>query len=153
MPRPNTGPRLKWVKKRAAWYIVWYELGREKLKATGTTDRGQADEALETYLRDQRTGRRPGGPRDPREFPIADALDIYGTVHAPEAADPARIGFAIKALLPFWGDNMVGDITKATCQRYARERGRAPATVRRELATLKAAIGDAVPFIAKELNL
>jgi integrase len=144
MPRPNSGPRLKWIEKRQAWYVVWYEAGRERLRSTGTADGREAEEALEEFIRDRRARGRPAGPRDPREFPVADALDLYGRLHAPETADPARIGYAIDALLPFWGGNNVGDITKATCQRYARERGRAPATIRRELGTLKAAIGVAV---------
>lgn len=140
MPRPNTGPRLKWIEKRKSFYIVWYEAGRERVKATGTTDGGEAEAVLEEFIRDRRSRQRPSGPRDPREFPIADALDLYGRIHAPETKDPARIGCAISALLQFWGDNMVGDITKATCQRYVRERKRAAATVRRELGTLKAAV-------------
>lgn len=143
MPRPNSGPRLKWLPKRKAWYIVWYEIGREKLKSTGSADRGQADEALEAHLAGIRTGKRPAGPRDPREFLIADALEIYGNLSLTRAADPVRIGYAIKALLPFWEENVVGDVTPATCQRYARERGKSDATVRRELGVLKAAIGVA----------
>jgi integrase len=71
-------------------------------------------------------------------------LELYAEGHAPNAADPARIAYAIKALQPFWGDSMVGDITKSTCARYGRERAKAPATIRRELATLKAAINYSV---------
>lgn len=144
IPRPNSGPRLKWIEKRSTWYVVWYEAGKERLRSTGTADGSEAEEALEEFIRDRRARSRPAGPRDPREFPVADALDLYGRLHAPETADPARIGYAIDALLPFWGSSTVGDITKATCQRYARERGKAPATIRRELGTLKAAIGVAV---------
>lgn len=140
MPRPNTGPRLKWLAKRESFYIVWYEAGRERLKATGTTNGRQAEALLEEFIRERRARGKPAGPRDPGEFPVADALDLYGRIHAPEKADSARIGYAIAALLPFWGDNMVGDITDVTCKRYVRERGKAPATVRRELGTLKAAV-------------
>jgi hypothetical protein len=43
MPRPNTGPRLKWIEKRQAWYVVWYEAGRERLRSTGTADGGEAE--------------------------------------------------------------------------------------------------------------
>ena len=143
MPRPNTGPRLKWLDKRKSFYIVWYQAGRERLKATGTRERGEAEAALEEFIRGRRIAAQPAGPCDPREFLVAEALDLYGRIHAPEKADPVRIGHAIAALLPFWGDSMVGDITDATCRRYVRERGRAPATVRRELGTLKAAVNFA----------
>jgi hypothetical protein len=38
MPRRNTGPRLRWIDRRQSFYIVWYERGRERLRATGETD-------------------------------------------------------------------------------------------------------------------
>src|SRR5688572_19944114 len=101
MPRPNTGPRLKWLKKRASFYIVWYEAGRECLKATGTADSAEAEAIFAEYLRERRSREGPSGPVDPRDFPIADALDLYGRIHAPETKDPVRIGCAIGALLPF----------------------------------------------------
>lgn len=140
MPRPNTGPRLKWLDKRGSFYIVWYEIGRERLKATGTADSRQAQEYLAEFIRDRRSREGPSGPVDPGQFPIADALDLYGRLHAPNTSDPARIGYAIGALLPYWGDNMVGHITEETCRRYGEARGRKPATIRRELGTLKAAV-------------
>lgn len=71
---------------------------------------------------------------------VAQVLDIYGQDHAPNTADPARIGYAIDALLGWWKDRTVAAITGATCRRYARERGVAPATSRRELGTLRAAL-------------
>lgn len=65
---------------------------------------------------------------------------IYGQEHAPTAAAPERIGYALKALLPFWDGLPVAAVTKATCRRYAAARGRAPGTTRRELGTLRAAL-------------
>jgi integrase len=59
-------------------------------------------------------------------------------------ADPARIGYAIGALLDFWGDCTVEQVTKQICKAYERERQRAVGTVRRELTTLRAAINFAV---------
>jgi integrase len=64
--------------------------------------------------------------------------------HAPHTADPARIGYAIDALLPFWGDKKVEAITKKSCRDYAVKRARAPATIRRELTTLRAALNYSV---------
>ena len=52
---------------------------------------------------------------------------------------PERIAWAIDALTPFWRDNHVADISERTCAAYVAGRGRAPATVRRELAVLRAA--------------
>lgn len=142
MPRPNTGPRLKWIERRQSYYIVWYEQGAQRLRATGFVDRRQAETALAAFI--GLSHRKPDAPREPGAILISDVLSIYGEGHAPKAADPARIGYAIDALLPFWGGLTVADVTEAQCERYANQRGRAPATVRRELTTMRAAINYAV---------
>jgi integrase len=70
-------------------------------------------------------------------------LALYGDEEAPNTSDPQRIGYAIKALLPYWGRRMAGDITKQTCRGYVGHRNKAPGTVRRELTTLRAALNYA----------
>ena len=63
--------------------------------------------------------------------------------HAPSVADPARIGYTVKALLPFWGESMAGDVRGTTCRAYGRWRARqgvGDGTTRREIGTLGAAI-------------
>lgn len=77
---------------------------------------------------------------------IADALAIYASEKAPNTADPARIGFAIEALLPFWGEMKASAIRGQTCRLYAKRRGVSDGTIRRELGTLRAALG----YCAKE---
>lgn len=144
MPRPNSGPRLKWIPKRQCWYIVWYEAGKERLKSAGTTDREQAEEALASVIGDRQRRSRGGGPRNPHEVSIAEVLDLYGTEHAPTRAYPARIGYAIDALLSYWDGKTVASISKTTCRGYAKARQRAAGTVRRELGTLTAALNFAV---------
>lgn len=156
MPRPNIGPKLKWLEKRRSFYIVWYEAGRERLKSLGTADSGQAQAAFAAFVSERQRDQR-AGPRDPGEVLISEVLDLYGSDHAPTAADPQRIGYAIDALLPFWGELAVSSITKKRCRDYAAHRQRAPGTVRRELGTLTAALNfaaseklieeKAVPFV------
>jgi len=141
MPRANTGPRLKWIERRQSFYVVWYERGAERLRTTGTADRRVAETILASFI--GQTHRGPTGPRDPGEILISDVLALYGRGHAPTAADPDRIGYAIDALLTFW-TGATSTITPSTCNRYTRERKRAPATVRRELTTLRAALNHAV---------
>lgn len=140
MPRRNTGPRIKWLDKRKAFYIVWYESGREYSKSTGTTDGRKAQSALEDFLRERRRAERPNRPLEQDAVMVADVLDFYGEEHAPHVADPARIGYAISALLTFWGEMKVSEVTKKACREYAKARGKAPATIRRELTTLRAAL-------------
>ena len=144
MPRRNKGPSLKWLAKRGAWYIVWYEGGAERLRSTGTAVSGDAEEALAAFLRERRRAERPDRASEPDQLMIADALDLYAVEHAPHTADPARIGYAIDALLPFWGTRQVSYVTKRSCRDYAADRARAPATIRRELTTLRAALNFAV---------
>lgn len=143
MPRPNRGARLESVSGRTGLYIVWFESGRQRRRSTGTTDRREAEEKLADFLRERHIAERPAGPAEPSAYLIATALDLYGTLHAPSTADPARIGYAIVPLLDYWGDSPVSKITKQTCKAYANWRGKAPATVRRELSTLRAALNYA----------
>ena len=146
MPRPNRGPYLHLLRKtgrRPIWHIQWSEAGRTRQLSTGTGDSAEAQSALARFIQERERRTRPIGPRDPGQFSIADALTIYGEEHAPLAADPARIGYAIAALIPFWGGRTAGEVTRETCRAYGRERGKAPGTIRRELAALRAALNYA----------
>lgn len=141
MPRRNTGPRLRWIDRRQAFYIVWYERGRERLRATGETDKRRAEEALATFIRQNQ--RPVGGPRPAYEVTLGEVLDFYADNKGRFAKDPARIGYAIDALLPYWAEKFVTDITDGACAEYVAKRARAPGTTRRELTTLRAAVNYA----------
>lgn len=71
---------------------------------------------------------------------MADVLHAYAKEHAPTVADPARIGYAIQALLPYWGDRLVSDIKGETCRRYVKSRSVSSGTARLELGALSAAL-------------
>ena len=143
MPRPNLGPRIERIKGRPFLYITWFEAGAKRKRSTGTADSRAAEAQLADLIHERHLAQRPAGPRDPGDFPITEALDLYGTLHAPTTAAPERIGYAIAALLGFWETNTVADVTKESCRAYARWRGRAPGTIRRELTTLRAALNFA----------
>lgn len=138
MPRRNQGARLKWVAKRQCFYIVWYERGRERLRSTGTADGRQAESELAAFIREHQ--RAPDSPRPAHEVSIATALDYYGEHKGAFAADPVRIGQAIASMLPYWGERMVSDINDRSCKAYLAWRGKAVATMRRELTVLRAAV-------------
>lgn len=60
--------------------------------------------------------------------------------------NPASAAYAVKALLGYWGELSVGDITPQTCDGYRRKRaagGVSDGTVRRDLGVLRAAIRHA----------
>lgn len=162
MPRPNQGPRL--VLKQPTGYttkiyfIRWYERGKKCERSTGESDLAAAEEALAEHVGKKRT--RPGGPADPAHYPIADALSVYGAEKAAKNADKGeRAGFAIEALLGFWGDKTIDKITEQTTigedsgyvawrvaqpvkniKDKAKQRRVGPDTARRELIVLRAAV-------------
>lgn len=136
MPRKNKGPHLHWREERQCWEIRWYERGSRRSQSTGTDDRQEAERALAGFL----ITTEPTGPSNPAGRVIADVLNTYGEERAPHVNDPVRIGYAIDALIPFWGDKKVSDIREGTCRAYCKHRQVADGTTRRELTTLRAAI-------------
>ena len=134
MPRKSKGARLYERPRDGIWAIR--DTGRRE-QSTGTRNRREAEEALARYIAERD---RPIGPSAPDRFQVAEALRLYGAEHAPTVADPARIAYAIAALVPILGSLPVSSITGQVCRFYQRQRNRAPGTVRKELGTLQAAI-------------
>lgn len=149
MPRKAKGPRLYWRSDKNVWLIR--DTGRAD-RSTGTSDRPTAESALAAYLASKDTVTTS---RHPDKVTVAEILDIYAREHATSVAAPERIGYAMDALLAFWGNLSVGDVKAETCRRYARSRVRlfkdperksqpiANGTLRRELNVLQAAINYA----------
>lgn len=50
MARRSIGPRLRILKKRGAYYIVWTEDGTTRERSTGTTDSAKAQIELAQFL-------------------------------------------------------------------------------------------------------
>lgn len=139
MPRHSKGVRI-YFRKRAKREPVWVIRDRTKETSTGCGegDREQAERALAEYIALKYSS--PQGSCAPNQMSISRALEVYGNEHAMHVAAPRIIGFAIDALLPFWGDLPVSAIKGETCRAYVRHRAKAPATAARELRTLSAAI-------------
>jgi len=119
-------------------WVIRDEGGIEK--STGTSNRLDAENILAAYIAGKT---RPRNPATPDELTIAQALTIYGEDHAISLKAPERIGYAIDALDPFWGDLPVSSIKGATCRNYhahRRDQGVSDSTVRRELGALQAAL-------------
>lgn len=143
MPRRNRGAYLKFIEARGCYYVQWSERGVVKKRSTGTADSREANRALAEFIEAREQAANSYRPTAPTAFGIASALDLYCSEHAPTRVDPARIAYAARALLSFWGDSMVADIDPRTCAAYGRFRQRAPGTVRKELGTLQAAVNYA----------
>jgi integrase len=140
MPRPKLPPRIYLRKGRSPGWVI--KDGDTDIRTGyGPECREDAPE-LRVALGEYLTSRvaPPSSPSSPDNMMINDALSYYGKEHAPTTADPARIGFAIQALAPFWGELTVSAIKGATCRRYSAKRGVGVGTVRRELGTLRSAL-------------
>lgn len=133
MPKKNTGYRKEWRQERKVFEIIWYERGKRFRKTTGTDDSKQADRFLSEFIKDEE--------RRSVSRVVSDILADYSEEHAPHTASPASIGYAVKNLLPFFGDLSVEEITKAKCQEYSKFRKPAKnETIRKELNIFKAAL-------------
>lgn len=140
MPRPSKGARL-YLRKRKGREPVYVILDRGEEISTGCHegDSQQAEKELANYI--ARKYESPQGPCHPDQMTIGRALEIYGNERAPHVASPATIGFHIDALDPFWGELPVSAVKGETCRAYVRSRKTVkPATARRELETMGAAI-------------
>lgn len=140
MPRARKPARLYQRPDDGAWLI---RDGSRTLRtgARGDSGRRAAEEALARYVASRAPERR--GPAMPDEITIGEVLALYARERAPQLSSRERAGYAIKALSPFWGDLTCNTVTGATCRRYATARGASDGTVRRELATLQAALSFA----------
>jgi integrase len=148
--RPNQGPKLVFIQKKG-WsqplgYIRWNEGGRSRERATGTSDRGQAEKIFARWLL-ERANDQPRGPRYPAETGIAEILALYAEKRASELAAPERVGYAIDRLCDWWGDRRVDAIRPETCRQYRKARlrgGVKEATASKELSALRASLNWAV---------
>lgn len=117
--------------------------------ATGCASRAEAEKALATYIAIKE---RTGYAADPVSITIDEILPVYADQYAINTAALLLIGYAIEALLPFWGALKAAGVKGATCRRDAKTRRTtkgcpqgesrpvAPATVRRERNTLQGAL-------------
>ncbi|WOF43546.1 site-specific integrase [Sphingopyxis indica] len=142
MSRPRAEPRLEIDRKDPGgnFYIYWTEGGRSREKSTGTRDRREAELFRATWLIARH---KPKGPRDPAEVLIAETLNNYMLKRMPKVADKERIQNAVSAMLPFWRNRYVSEVTEGSCDDYLVWRNRATETMRRELGVLAAAINRA----------
>lgn len=157
MPRPKKPARL-WQRRDGRWFIL--DNGRHLgTGACGDSGRRAAEEALARHISRQ-TAR--SGPAQPSEISVGAVLALHVTLRGPEVAAPETLAYAVKALASFWTGNC-DTVKGSTCRAYLDHRQRpevreyrgkagakwkrtltaSPATVRRELGVLQAALNDA----------
>lgn len=156
MPRKRQPARLYLNPKERVWVIR----DGSVTQRTGFSEgqRREAEEALSEYVQ---TRFRPAERESSlAALTVAEVLDAYLQEYAQTTKDPARIGWAVSALLTYWGDKKLTEVRGATCRAYAdfrmsaarashrraktesrRAKTVSSGTVRRELGALSAAIG------------
>jgi len=161
MPRRRQPPRLYLREDERVWII---RDGASTIRTgCGELDRDGAEKALASYLTEKFTPAIRAS--DPRSISVAEVLTAYGREHAPTRKAPQTIGYAIAALVGWWGSRLLTDVRGATCRAYAEARRAmtfrgnhiSDGTVRRELGVLAAAINhfhrehgplDSVPVVS-----
>jgi hypothetical protein len=144
MPRRAKGARLFWRDRSAEGFASFWEIRDGATRVScGTDDRQRAEERLAAYIGEKY---RPNWPLSSQDMTVSNCLVIYGKEHAIHLAAPQTIGYAMEALLNFWSNRKVSEVTASACREYAKSRvtrfGKpaSPGTVRRELNVLQAAI-------------
>lgn len=164
MGRPSKGVRLYLragridARSRRAVAPVYFIRDGAKNVSTGCGPErlAEAEVALAEYLTARQASQRKSGrAQDPDEVSIDDVIALYALEKAPKAADPASVASRLGMVLDWWSGKSVGDIRRSSCQAYVqyrcsqpiktfkdpkRARLPAPATPRRELEDLSAAV-------------
>lgn len=97
----------------------------------------EAERKLGEYLATKHAPSREG-PSPVHKLPIADVINVYIKDKAHGHARPEETAQRARALIGWWGDKTLSQVTGATCRAYAETRTLASA--RRELQDLAAAI-------------
>jgi len=150
MPRPKKSAHLILRKERrdkngrvthkATWLI---KDGKDQVSTgCGTDDIVGAEKALQEYLTLKHMGAPLPDDAAASELPIADVLRHYILQKGETVKDQYDLKLRFKALLHFWGDKVVSDITKKSCEEYTELH--TPASARRQLEDLRAAVNMAI---------
>ena len=136
MARRSIGPRLRFLKKRGAYYIVWTEGGRTRERSTGTTDSAKAQIELAQFL--QRYTQKSGA-KEPAEIFVTEVLSNYLHHLETAAKDCERAAYASVPLAQFFTGKTLAEVP-TLCHSYLAWRKVSASTVRRDLGVLQSAI-------------
>lgn len=124
---------------------VWLILDGGKQYSTGCSepDRESAEKHLSEHIAKRFLEKPTEKHRAAADVSVAEVIAHYLLVKEPTARKPKELAARASALLAYWGDKTLDDITTGTCAAYARQR-RSRAMARRELEDLRAACRMAI---------
>jgi len=129
------------VKRGSMWWMSFMFNGQQIRRSTGTGDKRLA-EAVLSKVKVQIIEGRFFEKQEPQERTLAELLDRYASEHAARRANHRRELTSIQNLTGFFGNPRLDHITPKLIVAYKNKRytdGVKPATINRELATLKKA--------------
>ncbi len=129
------------VKRGSTWWMSFMYQGQQVRRSTGTADKRLAEAILGKVRCQIVEGRFFDKPKE-QERTLMELLDRYLSEHAARRANHYRELTSVKNLKVFFGNPMLDQITPKLIVAYKNQRytdGVKPATINRELATLKKA--------------
>ena len=129
------------VKRGNTWWMSFMYQGQQVRRSTGTTDKRLAEAILgqvKVQIIEGRFFEKPAA----QQWTVTDLLDRYLSEHAARRANYPRERTSVKNLKTFFGNPTLDQITPKRIVAYKNQRytkGVKPATINRELATLKKA--------------
>ena len=129
------------VKRGTTWWMSFMYQGQQVRKSTGTTDKRLA-EAIFGQVKVQIIEGRFFEKPEAQQRTLTDLLDRYLSEHAARRANYPRERTSVRTLKAFFGNPKLDHVTPKQIVAYKNQRyvdGVKPATINRELATLKKA--------------
>lgn len=125
-PDTKHGAKRKKGFRDYTWYIVWNEGGERREKSTGAGLHNEVDagQALSDFIIARAKAAIPAGGHRPHEISVGRVMQLYGEEYAPDKTSAPQIGYAIRAMWPFWESRLLSEVTKKTCEDYAKWRTR-----------------------------
>src|SRR4051794_2168624 len=145
MPRQAKPARL-WLRpasddRESVWIIL--HNGRQISTGCGKDDHCGAEKYFQHYLAKRFLAEPKTKQRPAEEISVAEVVANYVRVKGATVARPKALAQRMDAILDFWGDKTLADISRATCKEYEDQRGFSSAA-RRELEDLRSAVNMAI---------
>lgn len=145
MPRQAKPARL-WLRpasddRESTWVIL--HRGKQISTGCGNDNGAGAEKCLQEYLAKQFNDAPKTKQRAAEDIYIAEVVSTYLIEKGQSVSRPRALAQRMESVLGWWGEKTLGDISRATCNEYAEQRG-SSAAARRELEDLRSAVNMAI---------